>query len=542
MREQDRADSVAPTVIRPAPALLSPLWLIALALLLANDRWLKYADLAPGWLTGKLSDLAGMIVAPVLLAVLLGVRRRGGLLACHVAVAVVFSAIKLSPACAQAWSWSMGLLGYPWTIVLDPTDLLALPMLLLSWRVLLPYMDPDSPVLVPLQRSAVAGLAALGLWSSVATTESPPPEPIEFQVQGNLYLHNAGGSAITYHVRPLRDTLRFDCDEVSLDPGRLLAPEAFGDAEYWQLNPGFNVGISIDGDDCGAVWIAGDGLAPTILFIHFDEYRLDWWPSFTDEGEEVFDAGLSLEAAADGTVSWTGGEDVRFVPRTNPVEQPPACEPSAAESRIQWSDEIPDRAVEIVSMDAGLDGCFELTLLRYEIQNGEVWPWEAPFTWYLCMPSNAMPFAVGEYVLMDLDKAASGTQELTMTLLDPTTLEPMMGSGGEFTSRLRLLHGGTDPQFIGPAIDLELEAVIATDCPWTLEPGCATAERTAQLREVGSTQAFPLGEPVMFTSPLVNRTLVLTHMRQRAVVDQACTDGAAILSYDIDLALVEEAG
>jgi hypothetical protein len=28
----------------------------------------------------------------------------------------------------------------------------------------------------------------------------------------------------------------------------------------------------------------------------------------------------------------------------------------------------------------------------------------------------------------------------------------------------------------------------------------------------------------------------------RAVVDQACSDGAGILSYDIDLALVEEPG
>src|SRR5262245_30744126 len=132
------------SAIRPAPALLSPLWLGALALLLANDRWLKYADLAPGWLTGKLSDLAGMIVAPVLLAVLLGVRRRGALLACHVAVGLVFSLIKLSPWCADAWSWSMGLFGYPWTIVLDPTDLLALPTLLISWRALLPYMDPEA--------------------------------------------------------------------------------------------------------------------------------------------------------------------------------------------------------------------------------------------------------------------------------------------------------------------------------------------------------------------------------------------------------------
>jgi hypothetical protein len=107
---------------------------------------------------------------------------------------------------------------------------------------------------------------------------------------------------------------------------------------------------------------------------------------------------------------------------------------------------------------------------------------------------------------------------------------------------LRLLHGGTGPQFIGPAVGSELEAVVDASCPWQLEPGCATAERSAQLREVGSTDPIPVGAPVMFTSSLLVRTMVLTHMRQRAVVDQACSDGALVLVYDIDLALIEEAG
>ncbi|MCZ7683483.1 MAG: hypothetical protein M5U28_33725 [Sandaracinaceae bacterium] len=63
-----------------AIALRHPLWWASLALLVANDHWLKGADLLPGWLTGKLSDLAGLIVAPVLLSALLrarGPRMRG---------------------------------------------------------------------------------------------------------------------------------------------------------------------------------------------------------------------------------------------------------------------------------------------------------------------------------------------------------------------------------------------------------------------------------------------------------------------------------
>src|SRR5687768_2023818 len=126
--------------LRPARALLSPTWLFALAVLAVNDHLLKGAGLLPGVLTGKLSDFAGMLVAPALLAALLGVTSRRGLLHCHIAVGLVFALINLSPACADAWSWLMGLVGFPWTITVDPTDLLALPALALGWRVLVPAM------------------------------------------------------------------------------------------------------------------------------------------------------------------------------------------------------------------------------------------------------------------------------------------------------------------------------------------------------------------------------------------------------------------
>src|SRR5690606_7865931 len=73
------------TALRPARALLTPTWIGALLLLVANDHWLKGSGMVPGVLTGKLSDFAGMLVAPTLLAALLsplpGVRTRRALLA-----------------------------------------------------------------------------------------------------------------------------------------------------------------------------------------------------------------------------------------------------------------------------------------------------------------------------------------------------------------------------------------------------------------------------------------------------------------------------
>jgi hypothetical protein len=47
-------------------ALRSPMFGAALSVLVLNDHWLKGAGLLPGWLTGKLSDFAGLIVAPIL--------------------------------------------------------------------------------------------------------------------------------------------------------------------------------------------------------------------------------------------------------------------------------------------------------------------------------------------------------------------------------------------------------------------------------------------------------------------------------------------
>jgi hypothetical protein len=72
--------------LRPEHGLLTVSWIAALALLVLNDHVLKHAGVLPGWLTGKLSDFAGLYVAPALLASLLRVSTRTALAACHLAV------------------------------------------------------------------------------------------------------------------------------------------------------------------------------------------------------------------------------------------------------------------------------------------------------------------------------------------------------------------------------------------------------------------------------------------------------------------------
>lgn len=96
---------------------LHPVSLVGLAVLLLNDHVLK--SVAPGWWTGKLSDVAGLAFFPFLLVALADVLRRRdrpGTRAAVVAAgltAVGFAAIKTSEAVRGVYTDAVGLLRYP---------------------------------------------------------------------------------------------------------------------------------------------------------------------------------------------------------------------------------------------------------------------------------------------------------------------------------------------------------------------------------------------------------------------------------------------
>ncbi len=122
---------------RPALAWLAhPITLVALIVLLVNDHLLKAAW--PGVVTGKLSDVAGLVLAPPLLAtlVLLLVRRAPAKPVAAGAVIVVgtaFAAVKAFPAAATVAAQAWSVLNGPSIVRADLTDLLALPALGLAW-------------------------------------------------------------------------------------------------------------------------------------------------------------------------------------------------------------------------------------------------------------------------------------------------------------------------------------------------------------------------------------------------------------------------
>jgi hypothetical protein len=107
---------------RAARALLAPPTLIALALLIANDWWWKAAW--PGWLTGKLSDFAGIAFVALLMFAAWPTRR----VATGLSLAVSFAFWKSTasqPVIEAINTWSP----FPIGRVPDATDLLALAVL-----------------------------------------------------------------------------------------------------------------------------------------------------------------------------------------------------------------------------------------------------------------------------------------------------------------------------------------------------------------------------------------------------------------------------
>ncbi|GAA0985790.1 hypothetical protein GCM10009555_061870 [Acrocarpospora macrocephala] len=135
-----------------------PLTVASVFGLLCNDHLFK--ALWPGVVTGKLSDLAGLVVAPPLLNLVIRVPYLSLLL-----TGVLFTLVKTTAvgaaAATQAWTLVWG----PAEVLADPTDLLALPALGVAWWI---WKHPASRAdrlaravaVVPITVLAVAATAA----------------------------------------------------------------------------------------------------------------------------------------------------------------------------------------------------------------------------------------------------------------------------------------------------------------------------------------------------------------------------------------------
>lgn len=151
-----------------------PATLVAVLVLLVNDHVAK--QLWPGFVTGKLSDVAGLVVAPALLACVLP--RRADL-AGIVLTGVGFMLVKTTQVGAElaseAWTW----LGGPSRVLADPTDLLALPALGLAlWIRHLSTSPSRARILLGIP------LAVLAVTATSAAPGAPDAKVVEVREEG----------------------------------------------------------------------------------------------------------------------------------------------------------------------------------------------------------------------------------------------------------------------------------------------------------------------------------------------------------------------
>ncbi|WP_066935324.1 hypothetical protein [Microtetraspora fusca] len=150
-----------------------PVTVLALAVLLLNDHVLK--GLWPGPVTGKLSDVAGLVVAPPLAALLL----RCPAPAAIALTGTLFTLVKATAAGAEAASWLWSLL-IPSRVVADPTDLIALPALGLAW---LAWRRAARRPPVRLPRAVL--VVPVAVFAVTATSAAPPaPSAVSVAVSG----------------------------------------------------------------------------------------------------------------------------------------------------------------------------------------------------------------------------------------------------------------------------------------------------------------------------------------------------------------------
>lgn len=534
--------------LRPEHALLTPTWLGALALLVANDHWLKGSGLLPDVLTGKLSDFAGMLVAPVLLASLLRVGTRRGLLACHVAVVVVFAAIQLSPEFARLWSGLMGLFGHPWVITCDPTDLIAVPFAWLSWRLLIPEMAPERPALVGLRRTAVATVSVFGLWATVATsddsgsyeecwncwddtgTDGGETEETWQDVFGHVYIHNPNSFDIGITIRTLAFGVAIDCHAIAEDPARLLPDHAFGPAEHWLLPPTTNVAIDL-GPTCGAAKVGGEGIQEQIVFLPPDiEHGVEMFPGSHEFIGALGHWGAAIVMDSDGS-EWVGGEAWRYTPKTDSDPLPEQCTPDPNERRIDWSPLPNSYTVQVLSMTAGLDGCFEFELSPWT-SNG----YGPSVTWYLCAPEPSVRLEpLSHYQLVSTTQPIPAIEA---RLLDPVTLEPAQNELGHPLFTARWIRGAYDAAAI-PLVNAV--ALPAGECPWSVSEDCPIVERNLDLSLAGGALDVAPGVPAVHLDATHRHEFTLGRARSIGLIDTNCTGNGVAMPHLIDYALVSEA-
>lgn len=315
-------------------ALIHPVSLAAIGLLLLNDHVLK--PLLPGPLTGKLSDVAGLVFFPLLLSVALGpaIRKPGMTIWTSVlSTGIWFGAINTIPEAARATERLITPF-LSWRVTVDPTDLVALPALglaVLVWRMaeVGPSRSEAQVGLSPLQLGALL----VGAAASVATSCGETVGVQFVEQEGNLLIaigdheptsrdggytwtawdwtssiEDATGTQVTEGCFPHRSDQCF-----RIDGGPYVEESLDGGASWrvaWQLPPGRETFLARAGGDCDTYEVAAvdllitDGPEPLVLVAMRDDGLLRRLPDGTWERDVLGMAAPLADFNAHTTPEW----------------------------------------------------------------------------------------------------------------------------------------------------------------------------------------------------------------------------------------------
>ncbi|MEM9193623.1 MAG: hypothetical protein AAGF12_30895 [Myxococcota bacterium] len=376
-----------------------PVFVAALFVLLLNDHVLKSA--VPGWFTGKLSDFAGLIVAPCLFAAILGAGPRRRIVA-FVAAVLPFVAINLFPTAARAMETATGALGVGWTIFTDPTDLIGLIVLPLSWCLLETKPEAARPVL----EKTVLVVAAFACMA----TSLPPPLPGTHRT--SAYVLNDTGEEIEVRVRHLDGAL--DCTLAPEHLEEALSARSFGDPLAFRLAPGQVLPLERDaiaadrgpeGLDCDAVLIDVGGNDKHVVF--YDTVRRDV--------SSVIDT-TNPDAPRDGEVTLLGTALAPMVEFRAPIQahtlrsEAPLASCASDPLTAGWSTpplygseraaDLPE--FEVVEAEVAADGCQRLGLqppaVTPRLDESVAFAGPDPEPFYVCLPPRFFRFLSGDRI------------------------------------------------------------------------------------------------------------------------------------------------
>ncbi len=275
---------------RAAGSLIHPLTLAAIVILLINDHILRW--LWPSWIWGKLGDFSWLVFFPFIPALILSFivpkrwKNQEALVAglSFASTGLVFSLMNTIPAAhAAGLHLIQTILNAPFILRLDPTDLFALPGLLIGWHIW-QQVKPTRQFKI----AQAYPILVLGALASIATSP-PPPSGIECLYQQNDGTIIATIPHYTYNSFESRDggltwqRIEEDeadmnrCIERDMNADWVISNPGNGQIQYW-ISPEKKVYISSDG---GNDWQLELDLSASEAQIAYYKNIQSYWYFFT---------------------------------------------------------------------------------------------------------------------------------------------------------------------------------------------------------------------------------------------------------------------